>query len=105
MLHGIRGFVMLAALGMAVACGRASARGVVSVVTPALIPSTATTPDAPPGAEPTPFTTPGVSERRDALWRSNGDPLCGGWLPPGAPHSSGTESWPLRAEKLKQGSH
>lgn len=66
MLHGIRRFGMLAGLGAAVACGRAPAPAVVTVVTPALIPSTATTPDATLGAEPTPFTVPGVIACRAA---------------------------------------
>jgi hypothetical protein len=66
MLYGIRRLIMLAALGTVVACGRTTAPEVVAIVTPAPVPSTATSPDATPGAEPTPFTIPGVLACRAA---------------------------------------
>jgi hypothetical protein len=66
MLHGIRRLIVVAALGTAVACGRAAEPGLMAIVTPAPIPITATSPDATPGAEPTPFTIPGVLACRAA---------------------------------------
>jgi hypothetical protein len=66
MLYGVRRLIVLAAVGTAVACGRTTAPAVVAIVTPAPVPSTATSPNATPGAEPTPFTIPGVLACRAA---------------------------------------
>lgn len=67
MLHSIQRLIMIAAMGTAVACGHATAPVVVAIVTPSITPSSVPSPDATPGgAEPTPFTIPGVLACRAA---------------------------------------
>jgi hypothetical protein len=66
MVHRVRRLILLIALGTVVACGPATAAGVVAIVTPAPIPSSATSAQATPGAEPAPFTIPGVLACRAA---------------------------------------
>ncbi len=66
MLLGIRRLIVLATLGTTFACGRTTAPTVVAIVTPAPVPSTATSTDAASGAGPRPFTIPGVLACRAA---------------------------------------
>jgi hypothetical protein len=66
MLQGLRRLTILGALGLAVACGRAQEPGVVAIVTPAPLPSSAASPDVTLDAKPTAFTIPGVLACRPA---------------------------------------
>jgi hypothetical protein len=66
MLQGLRRLTILAALGLAVACGRVTIPGVVAIVTPAPIPSTAASPGVTADSKPTAFTIPGILACRPA---------------------------------------